>query len=390
MTRGLAFVLVLAVLALLGLSGSVTPAMADPGGIPRGDIGVLAPPAIDAAFVGMSSGTSVVLLEATTGQIIASRDADRRRPIASAIKLVTALAVIDALPPGTVIVVGEEARGVEGSSYGLRVGDVRTVEDLLAGLLLRSGNDAAIVLAHAVDGNESMFVLRMQAVLQRLGIEATPASATGLELGDALSASELATVAIAALREPRIRDLVGRTEFAIDGTGTIENRNLFIQQFAGATGLKTGYTSAAGYTLAASARRDDRELVAVVLGSPDDLARRATAARLLDFGFDQTRLAAVERSVTLRTSSGPVRFGTDSVAVTLRNGESVAATWPATLRPDDTIHQIEIGIDGRSAGFAPVVRRDARSAVEAPGLGKAFADGVYGALRPYGLIGALR
>jgi len=344
----------------------------------------------DASFIAAPAGTSVLLLEAATGQAIVSTDADRRRPIASAVKLVTALAVVEALPPGRVILVGEEVRGIEGSSYGLRPGEARTVEDLLIGLLLRSGNDAAVVLAYAADGSEEAFVLRMQDVLRRLGIDALPASASGLTDGDALTATELGMVARAALAEPRIRSIVGSPELELADGLRVENRNVFVRQFSGATGLKTGFTSAAGYTLAASARRDGRELVAVVLGAPDDLTRRDVAARLLDYGFSQTLLSSVEHSVILRTSRGPVRFATEGVAVTLPLEARTAAAWSPALRPDEDVREVDIAVDGRPAGPATVTRRDARDTTVPSGLGLALADGVYGALRPFGLSGGLR
>jgi len=354
---------------------------------------VLAPVPHGVAFVGSPPGMSMVLLEGSTGQVVAALDAGLRRPVASAIKLVTAMAVIDALPPGSLVTVGEEVRGIEGSSYGLLPGEVRSVEDLLVGLLLRSGNDAAVTLAYAVAGGEEAFTEDMIAVLARLGIEAAPQSASGLALGDALSAAELAVVSRAALAEPRIRSIVGRVELRTDAEQVHENRNLFVAQFEGATGLKTGFTSAAGYTLSASAQREGRELIAVILGAPDDAARRATATRLLEYGFENTEVRSIDRSVTLRTSRGPVRFGTDGVRVTVANGAEVTPLWPTLLRPDDRPEGVEVFIDGNLSGMAAVTRRDARQATEdrrRPGLGTAFVDGVYAALRPLGLDEGLR
>jgi D-alanyl-D-alanine carboxypeptidase (penicillin-binding protein 5/6) len=378
--------LALAAGALL-VSSAVVPAAADPSATP---VSSLMPPARDATFIGAPPGTSLVLLEGSTGQVLAASDSERRRPIASAVKLVTALAVVEALPAGTIVPVGEEALGVEGSSYDLKVGEVRSVEDLLVGLLLRSGNDAAVVLAHAADGSEEAFVLRMQDVLRRLGIDVLPASATGLAQGDALSASELAIVSRAALAEPRIRRLVGLVELEMDAGIRIENRNLFLGQFSGATGLKTGFTSAAGYTLSASAQRDGRELIAIVLGAPDDAVRRTVAARLLDYGFDQTRLANLDSSVTLRTSRGPVRYATESASLTLPIGVASTASWPIALRPDDQLSSVEILVDGQASGRALVTRRDGRSGDGGTTIGPALTDGVYAALRPFGLSGGLR
>jgi len=351
---------------------------------------VLAPAPHTAHFSAAPPGTSVVLVEGATGQVIAELDGDRRRPIASAIKLVTALTVIDAFPQGSVVTVGEEVIGVEGSSYGLRPGEVRSVEDLLAGLLLRSGNDVAVTLAHAVAGSEEAFAILMAGSLRDLGIDATPVSASGLQPGDALSAAELAVVSRAALAEPRIRRIAGLAELRGESGTLLQNRNLFVGQFEGATGLKTGFTSIAGYTLSASAQRDGRELIAVVLGAPDDAARRASAARLLDYGFTSTTLRSVDRSITLRTSRGPVRFGTEGVSVTVANASEIRATWAPTLRPDDTPAAVEVLVDDRPSGRAQVTRRDARDGSGGGGLGAALADGAYAAFRPFGIDEALR
>jgi len=337
--------------------------------------------------LGVADGLSVALVEASTGQVLVARGADVRRPIASAIKLVTALVVVEALPPRALVTVGDEVRGIEGSSYGLRPGEVRSVEDLLAGLLLRSGNDAAVALAVAVAGTEDQFVERMALLLAALGVDARPGSSSGLDLADALSALELATVARAALQEPRVREIVGAPVLLLEQGIAVENRNLFLSDTVGATGLKTGFTSAAGHTLAASALRDGRELVAVVLGAGDDLERRAVAARLLDHGFAATTLMTVERSVTLRTATGPVRFTAGPATLTLAQGSEIAVGWPTGLRPDDALREVALRVDGADAGRVVVERRDGRRTDVAPSLGRALADGAYAAMRPVASAG---
>jgi serine-type D-Ala-D-Ala carboxypeptidase (penicillin-binding protein 5/6) len=343
--------------------------------------GPLGPPPAGAVGLGVGEALSVVLVEASTGQVLVARDADVRRPIASAIKLVTALVVVEALAPRSVITVGDEVRGIEGSSYGLRPGEVRTVEDLLAGLLLRSGNDAAVTLAVAVAGSEAEFVTRMELLLDGLGIDARPGSSSGLEPDDALSARELATVARAALQEPRVREVVGAPVLVLDEGLSIENRNLFLADTVGATGLKTGFTSAAGFTLAASALRDGRELVAVVLGASDDLERRAVAARLLDHGFATTMRTTVEQSVTLRTTAGPVRFTAGPSTITLAQRSELTVGWPNGLRPDDELSDVALRVDGAEAGRIGVERRDGRRTDATRSLGRALADGAYAAMR---------
>ena len=335
----------------------------------------------------VASGLSVILVEGATGQVILARDEGQRRPIASAIKLVTALTVVEHLPAGHLVTIGPEVLGIEGSSYALRPGEVRDVDDLLAGLLLRSGNDAAVALAVAVGGTEEGFVELMVERLRALGVDARPGSASGLDPADALTAAELAIVSRAALEEPRIRSMIGVPAFTLRDGFTVENRNLFLADVLGATGLKTGFTSAAGYTLAASAERDGRELVAIVLGADDDLQRRAVAARLLDHGFTTTRLASVERSVTLRTTRGPVRFATVPAQVTVPLDAELRVEWPRGLRPDDTLAEVELLAQQRPAGPIGLTRADARRDSQTGGLGTALAEGVYGALRSFALAG---
>jgi D-alanyl-D-alanine carboxypeptidase (penicillin-binding protein 5/6) len=337
----------------------------------------------------VASGLSVILVEGATGQVILARDEDIRRPVASAIKLVTALTVVDRLPVGHLVMIGQEVRGVEGSSYGLRPGEVRDVDDLLAGLLLRSGNDAAVALAVAVAGSEDEFVGLMAEHLRGLGVEARPGSASGLDPADALSAAELAIVSRAALAESRIRSIIGVPILELRAGFSVENRNLFLNDTAGATGLKTGFTSAAGYTLAASAQREGRELVAVVLGASDDQQRRTVAARLLEHGFVATRVLPVDRSVTLRTTRGPVRFSTEPSLVTVGVDTALVVDWPVALRPDDVLSEVALRAELLPAGSVGVNRADARRDAPNGGLGAALAEGVYSALRPFALAGGV-
>jgi len=365
---------------------------------------LVAPAPLDPTFIAAPASASLLLVEADTGQVLLARDVERRRPIASAIKLLTALTVIDALPPGSFIVVGDEVTGVTGSSFGLGPGEVWSVEDLLVGLLLRSGNDVALTLAHAVSGSEAAFVTRMEHRLQGLGIEgAELGSPTGLETEDALSALELAVVARAALDEPRIRDVVGRTSVAIAGNASeAENRNLLIGRFDGATGLKTGYTEAAGYTLAASARRDGRELIAVVLGTEGEEQRLTIAAALLEHGFERTEVVSVGGSVVLRTGLGPVQRQVPARPMTIPSGATVSLLWPVTDRPDAVLGAVEVRVGRAVVGALPVQTVDARSASGASGapgtqalpsdagLGAALVDGAYAALRAASLTGTLR
>jgi len=345
----------------------------------------LGAPPTDARTLGITGTTSVALVEVTTGQVLVARDAARRRPVASAIKLVTALVVVDELPVGTPITIGDEVVGVEGSSYGLRPDEVRSVDELLAGLLLRSGNDVARALAVAVAEDEEAFARRMAAELARLGVDAQPTTASGLAEEDALSALELATVARAVLREPRLRSLVGEEVWLLADGRVVENRNRFLTDTGGATGLKTGFTSAAGFTLAASAERDGRELVAIVLGAGSDAERRTVATRLLEHGFGATRVIALDGSIELRTSSGPVRFAIAPTPITITAGDTVQVVWPRTLRPDQYLSEVDLRTADGDLGRVDVGRSDGRSAQGSASLGRALADGAYAAVRSHAI-----
>lgn len=248
-----------------------------------------APPATAPAFL---------LLDARTGQVLAARAADEVRPVASTIKLLTVLTALQVLDLDDQVVVGAEARpGEGGSSASVDPGETWRVGDLLDAALVRSGNDAARALAGAAvraglgggatDGNElEVFAQAMTATARDLGItDAVILEPTGLDDGNQLSASALGTIARAALADPRIRSSAGQETAVNPDLGEQPSRNLLIGSYAGATGLKTGYTAAAGWSLVASAERDGLELVAVILGSRRDGDRFDEAAALLDHGF---------------------------------------------------------------------------------------------------------
>lgn len=349
-----------------------------------------APEPTDARRLGVPEGVSAVLVEASTGQVLAAADATRRRPVASTIKLVTALVAADALPPGARVAVGDEVRGVGGASAGLRPGDELDGDDLLALLLLRSGNDAAVVLATAVAGDEDAFVTRMEERLAGLGIRAELASASGLDAGDRLSAEELATVGRAVLAEPRLAGPAAARELTTSDGQVLANRNLLLGALAGATGLKTGYTEAAGWSLVGSAERDGRGLVAVVLGAASDAERVALAARLLEHGYAGTVVRSTGGLLTLRTGRGSVELRAEAGVLTVPAAAELRLGWPADLDPDAVPSVVELLVDGAPVGTATVTRTDGRAGTAGgAGLGAAAVSGAYAALRAAGAAGLL-
>ncbi len=340
------------------------------------------PPAIDAPFH--------LLVDAATGQVLAERDADTRRPVASTVKVLTALTAAERLDLADTVEVGGEVVGVEGASVELEPGERWTVEQLLAGLLVRSGNDAAEALAVAAGGDRAGFVALMRQDAAALGLPVgTPdgvviTAPSGLDGGEALSARDLATLARVLLTDPALRTIVALDEVSLPGVGTDVNRNLLIGSYPGATGVKTGYTEAAGNSLVASARRGGRELIAVVLGGGPDPERFDDAARLLDHGFAAYDVFEVAGTRELLVAGGRQVVQVPTTTVTAPLGADVAARPPLPVRPPEVGRAtVPIEVDGIAVGtveaeLAPSTRDEVSGAAR---IGRALVDGTYAALR---------
>jgi D-alanyl-D-alanine carboxypeptidase len=233
---------------------------------------------------------SALLFDLDSGEVLWRRNPVRPLPIASVTKLMTALLVAERLPPGTRVRVTAEARARRGSRVGLlprgrRVG----VSALLHGLLLSSGNDAAIALAQRVSGTPERFVATMNRRARELRLRCTSfASPDGLDDRGRSCAYDLAALSRAVLDEPRLAAVVRRREAALPfpirgGRLFLATHNPLLRaRYPGALGLKTGYTRRAGRCFVGAARRGNRRLGVVLLHSPDP-GRQAT--QLLDRGW---------------------------------------------------------------------------------------------------------
>ncbi|MFP5308445.1 MAG: D-alanyl-D-alanine carboxypeptidase family protein [Actinomycetes bacterium] len=263
-------------------------------------------------------GDAVLLLDADTGQVLGERGADVRRPVASTVKLLTALTVLRRAEPDDEVTIGSEVVGIGGAGVGLRPGDTWTVEELLTGLLVRSGNDAAVALAVHVGGSVPGFAALLLADATELGLTGVSlVSPSGLDDANRMSARDLGTVARAALDEPTIARIVASERVTLPGRRSEPNRNELVGRYPGATGLKTGFTDAAGYALVASAERDGRRLVAVVLGADSEDSRFDAAERLLDHGFGAFSRSDVDVALSLRVAGADVAVTSGTAPLTL-------------------------------------------------------------------------
>jgi D-alanyl-D-alanine carboxypeptidase (penicillin-binding protein 5/6) len=238
---------------------------------------------------------SGLLFDVDTGRVLWRHRPTRVLPIASLTKMMTALVVVDRLPARATARITAEALAYTGSGVGLLPRGKRvSVRALLHGLLLPSGNDAAIALALRAAGSVPRFVDLMNRRAQEMGLICTRFSSVSgiVDRGNHSCASDLAALGRAVLREPRLARIVRRRAavlpFPIKGRKLYlyNNNPLLRSGYRGATGIKTGYTLAAGRCLVATARRGPLRLGVVLLGSPDPGAQ---ARRLLDRGFMRAR-----------------------------------------------------------------------------------------------------
>lgn len=227
------------------------------------------------------SATAAILMDADSGEVLYEKDAARRMRIASTTKIMTALVVLEhAQLTDTITVTGNHM--VEGSSMYLKPGEVVTVEELLYGLMLCSGNDAALALADCCGGLEA-FVAAMNDKAAALGMTGTSfANPNGLDDENHYStARDMAVLAAYAAQDPTFRRICS-TRTATVGGRTMTNHNKLLSQVEGCIGMKTGYTKAAGRTLVSCAEREGRRLVAVTLCDGNDWADHKA---LYEMGF---------------------------------------------------------------------------------------------------------
>jgi D-alanyl-D-alanine carboxypeptidase (penicillin-binding protein 5/6) len=283
----------------------------------------LEPPPIGAA--------SAVLVDAESGQGLFALNPAERRPVASLTKLMTAYLVMTKTSPSDVVTVSDEAasgREVGISSLGLEPGEQISVGELLYALLLQSANDAAVALAERVGGTEEGFVEMMNRTAARLGMSRTAfASSNGLDDTGYSTARDLARLTRAAYRLPGFGTIAATRTHAIPAPEgdprVIQNRNALLWLYPGAIGVKTGFTSAAGFCIVAVAERDGERLIAVVLGEPNEAF--SDAAALLNYGF-----AAFEHRTLIQAGRplGTVRI--DGRGVSVASGAGLQALVPVS------------------------------------------------------------
>lgn len=237
------------------------------------------------------SAEKAILLDAQTDRVLYEKNADRQSLIASTTKIMTALVVCEQCNVLDRVRIPKEAVGIEGSSIYLKEGEVLTVQELLYGLMLHSGNDAAVALAIYCGGTVEGFAEMMNDKARTLGLKNTHfVNPNGLDAPEHYStAADLAVIAAYAMDNPIFAKTVSAKNVNITGR-SLRNHNKLLWQVDGADGVKTGYTKAAGRILVSSAVRQGRRLIAVTINAPDDWQDHKS---LLENGFSGYRVCKI-------------------------------------------------------------------------------------------------
>lgn len=323
---------------------------------------------------------SAILIEAGTGQVVFAMNEHEKLPIASITKIMTMLLVMEAVDSGRLslkdtVTVSANASRMGGSQVYLEEGEVFTVEELLKAVAVHSANDASVALAEKVAGSEEAFVHMMNEMAKELKMNNTNfLDATGLtDEGHYSTAYDVAIMSRELLtKHPKIINYttIWHDSFR-DGKFDLDNTNKLVRRYSGITGLKTGFTSKAGFCLAASAERDGTHFISVVLGADSNENRFAESAKLLDFGFANWETARIEKkglpagSVKVKkgeVSEVPLEYGDNAIILVKkgkRNQLVEKAEIPENVNAPVSIGQVvgvlNIELDGNRMASIPIV-----------------------------------
>lgn len=243
------------------------------------------------------NATSAIMIEASTGEILFQKNIDEKLAPASMTKMMSMLLIMEELEKGSLkwdeeVTASEKASSMGGSQIFLKAGEKMTVTDLLKGMAIASGNDATVAMAERIAGTEEAFVQKMNAKAKELGLKNTNfVNATGLTADNHYStAYDMSLIAKALVAHEKILEFTSTYEDYLrkdtDSPFWLVNTNRLVRFYTGVDGLKTGYTSEAGYCLTATAKRDGMRLITVVMKEDTIQNRSSDTSKLLDYGFN--------------------------------------------------------------------------------------------------------
>ncbi len=317
------------------------------------------------------SAKSLLLMEADTGSVLYEKNPDEKLPIASVTKIMTMLLIMEAIDEGKItlddmVTVSERAMSMGGSTMFLETGEELSVSDMLKGIAVASANDGAVAMAEHIAGSEEAFVEKMNQRAKELGMENTNfVNTNGLDDDNHYScARDVALMSKELVKHEKIFEYTTIWMDSLrDGKFELANTNKLIRFYSGANGLKTGSTSKALCCLSATAKRNDMQLIAVVLGAPTSKERFAAASGLLDYGFANysvnKALNAGEEVLKVPILKGKEKTelsvaGEKSCSILLPKGkqneierkEEIPENVVAPIKKGDVIGKIDFLVDG--------------------------------------------
>lgn len=267
---------------------------------------------------------SAIMLEASTGKIIFEKNANEKLPMASMTKMMTLLIIMENIENGNIkwsdsVITSEHAASMGGSQIFLEVGEEMTVEELVKGICIASGNDAAVAMAEKIGGTEEEFVKLMNKKAKELQLKNTNfTNACGLDSDNHYSsAHDMAIIGKELVKYDKILEYTGTYEDYLrkntDKSFWLVNTNKLVRYYKGVDGLKTGYTEKAGFCITTTAKKDNMRLITVVMGEPSTKIRNAETTSMLDYGFNTYKIDTVASSKKI-IASKKVTNGIDKIA----------------------------------------------------------------------------
>lgn len=267
---------------------------------------------------------SAIMLEASTGKIIFEKNANEKLPMASMTKMMTLLIIMENIENGNIkwsdsVITSEHAASMGGSQIFLEVGEEMTVEELVKGICIASGNDAAVAMAEKIGGTEEEFVKLMNKKAKELQLKNTNfTNACGLDSDNHYSsAHDMALIGKELVKYDKILEYTGTYEDYLrkntDKSFWLVNTNKLVRYYKGVDGLKTGYTEKAGFCITTTAKKDNMRLITVVMGEPSTKIRNAETTSMLDYGFNTYKIDTVASSKKI-IASKKVTNGIDKIA----------------------------------------------------------------------------
>ena len=295
---------------------------------------------------------SAIMIEASTGKIIYEKNVDEQLPMASMTKMMTLLLIMENIEKGNLswnekVTASEHAASMGGSQIFLEVGEQMTVEELVKGICIGSGNDAAVAMAERVGGTEEKFVKMMNDRAIELGLKNTHfENACGLDHKNHYSSAyDMVTIAKELVKHEKILEYTGTYEDYLrkntDKSFWLVNTNKLVRYYQGVDGLKTGYTGDAGYCITTTAKRNNMRLITVVMGEPTSAIRNSETTNMLDYGFNSYQIDSILTTNSVLDTKKVILGEKKEVQIVPKENVNILNTKIGTKR--NVTYQVNIG-----------------------------------------------